>query len=150
LNSCCSFSLSISCSHVFNCIMPISYSYALLCFWEGSTHLGEALHFHVSCSPMYMNKSKIDAILVLICLSFVKKIKNWISLIEKLQSKFERVSMASLNVLQALLGVSSASFHSLVFWAPKNVNRFLFSAEFRYPCGILLDQFLGKVLLLSL
>jgi hypothetical protein len=47
--------------------------------------------------------------------------------------------MASLNVLQGLLGVSTASFRSLDFYAPKKVNSFLFSAEFCYFLGTLLD-----------
>jgi hypothetical protein len=59
-------------------------------------------------------------------LFFDQKVKNWISLIKKLQFEFERVSMASLNVLQGLFGVTSASLRSLDFWDPKKVKRFLF------------------------
>jgi hypothetical protein len=67
-----------------------------------------------------------------------------------MQSEFERVSIASLNVLQCLFGVTSLSLCSLIFLAHKKVNSLLFSAEFHYFHGILLDQFLRKVLLPSL
>jgi hypothetical protein len=46
---------------------------------------------------------------------FGQKVKIWISLIKKLQSEFERVSMASLNVLQGLFVVTGASLRSLDF-----------------------------------
>jgi hypothetical protein len=62
-----------------------------------------------------------------------------------LQSKFERVSIVSLNVLQGLFGVSSASSHSLDFGALKKAIRFLFSAEFRFHLCSLIDQFLRKL-----
>jgi hypothetical protein len=41
-----------------NCIILLSYYYVFLCFWEGSTHLEGALHFYLSCTPMYVNKSR--------------------------------------------------------------------------------------------
>jgi hypothetical protein len=64
-----------------------------------------------------------------------------------MQSEVERVSITSLNVFQTLFGVSSASLRTLDFWAPKKLKRFLPSAEFRFPLGILLDQFLRRMLL---
>jgi hypothetical protein len=41
-------------------------------------------------------------------LFFGQKGNFWISLHEKLQSEFERVSIASLNILQDLFGVRNA------------------------------------------
>jgi hypothetical protein len=54
---------------------------------------------------------------------FGQKVKVWISLIEKLQSEFERVSIASLIALQGLFGFTNISLRSLDFWAPKKVKR---------------------------
>jgi hypothetical protein len=62
-----------------------------------------------------------------------------------LQSKFERVSIVSLNVLQGLFRVSSASSRSLDFWAPKKALRFLFSAEFRFPLCSLIGSVFEKL-----
>jgi hypothetical protein len=58
--------------------------------------------------------------------------------------------MASLNGSQGLFGVPCASLHSLDFWAPKKVRRFLFLAEFCFCHGILLVQFLRKMVVPSL
>jgi hypothetical protein len=37
-----------------------------------------------------------------------QKVKFWISLLEKLQFELKRVSIASLNVLQGLFGITGA------------------------------------------
>jgi hypothetical protein len=68
------------------------------------------------------------------------------SLIKKLFFEFERVSIASLNVLQGLFGITSFSLCSLDFGAHKKVNRFLFLAEFFYFLGILFGSAFEKVL----
>jgi hypothetical protein len=75
---------------------------------------------------------------------FGQKVKIWVSLIEKLYSKFKKISIASLNVLLGLFGVSSASFRSLDFWAPKKVKRSLFRLNFAFLLESCLTSFWEK------
>jgi hypothetical protein len=66
------------------------------------------------------------------------------SLIKKLLFEFERVSMASLNMLQGLFGITSFSLCSLDFRAHNKVNRFLFLGEFCYFLEILFGSAFEK------